>query len=287
MRPELRLAATASRQYQVFHRNQALAAGFSSSGIKRRVDAGLWEPMHRGVFIATGIKVGWEQALMAALLGCGPDAAGSCGSAALVWGVTDAVIRPHVTVKLEIARKVCGVVVHRSRELDAAFHKGFRVTNPMRTLLDLSSYLSDEPLEIALDNAWRKGLLEPMRFARYLDLPRNRARKGSGPLRAMVGLRKPGRPIGSGGETKLFRFLRRYGLPTPVPQHPIETRSGFRYADFAYPEKKIAIEFDSLEWHSSRLSLTGERIRRNELEEAAPGDSWCMKTTVSSRRSTR
>ena len=67
-------------------------------------------------------------------------------------------------------------------------------------------------------------------------------------------------------ETLLKRLLRRHGLPTPVFQYVI--REGGRFiarVDAAYPELRIAIEFDSYEHHTGKLAIVRDNDRRNQL----------------------
>jgi very-short-patch-repair endonuclease len=267
MHQDVQIARHAARQHDIIERRQALEIGLSPSGIKRRVDRGLWRTIHVGVYLVGGGAPGWEQRVMAATLACGPDAGASCASAGMIWELTDRMDEPHVVVPGATVRKRAGIVIHRSEVTDVVAYRGFRATNPMRTLLDLSAYLDEEQLEIALDAALRRRLVDVARLDGFLALARNARRRGSGTLRRLLSLRKPGRAIGSGGETVLFRLLRRTGLPVPATQHPVRTRSGLRFIDFAYPDAKVAIESDSWEYHSSRQAFDGERARRNELEE--------------------
>jgi very-short-patch-repair endonuclease len=40
------------------------------------------------------------------------------------------------------------------------------------------------------------------------------------------------------------------------------------YVDFAYPDARLAIEFDSLRWHTGRTKLDNDAERRNLLQAA-------------------
>ena len=67
-------------------------------------------------------------------------------------------------------------------------------------------------------------------------------------------------------ETKLKQLLRSHGLPTPKFQYVV--RDGGRFVarvDAAYPELRIAIEFDSYEHHTGRGALIRDTDRRNRL----------------------
>jgi very-short-patch-repair endonuclease len=183
-----------------------------------------------------------------------------------IWEFIATLDVPYVTVPRG-HRKRSGVVVHQRGSLWVVSRNGFRVTAPMLTLLDLASTHSEERLERIVDDAHRRGLISPARVGEFLSLPTNRNRPGAGVLRELVAMRNGDRAIGSHLETLLLRALRSRGLPLPIPQHPVQTRNGVRYLDFAYPDAMIAIELDGLEAHTGRRALESDRARQNDLEE--------------------
>ena len=70
-------------------------------------------------------------------------------------------------------------------------------------------------------------------------------------------------------EAHMLRLLRDHSLPGPVAQH--EVRVGRRFVgrvDFAYPRRKVAIEVDGYECHSSLAAFRRDRARQNELVAA-------------------
>lgn len=67
-------------------------------------------------------------------------------------------------------------------------------------------------------------------------------------------------------ETLLLRLIQRSGLPRPAIQYEIRDRSRLlAVADFAYPDRKLAIEADGYPWHSSRARWEHDLSRRNRL----------------------
>ena len=67
-------------------------------------------------------------------------------------------------------------------------------------------------------------------------------------------------------ETKLKQLLRRHGLPTPVFQYEIRHHGRFvARVDAAYPEHRIAIEYDSFEHHTGKLAIVRDNDRRNRI----------------------
>jgi very-short-patch-repair endonuclease len=67
-------------------------------------------------------------------------------------------------------------------------------------------------------------------------------------------------------ETRLKQLLRRHGFPTPVFQYEIWHDGRFvARVDAAYPEHRIAIEYDSYEHHTGTLAHVRDNDRRNVL----------------------
>ncbi|MPY96274.1 MAG: hypothetical protein GEV08_25400 [Acidimicrobiia bacterium] len=68
-------------------------------------------------------------------------------------------------------------------------------------------------------------------------------------------------------EARLLRRLLAHGLPRPVRQYEIR-EDGILVArpDFAYPERRVAVEYDSFRWHETRRAQAVTLARRNRLE---------------------
>ncbi len=73
-------------------------------------------------------------------------------------------------------------------------------------------------------------------------------------------------PGGSQKEVDLVRWLVAAGLPKPVQQYAIKLGNRTVRVDAAYPDLKIAIEYDGWEWHRGRKAFDDDRARDNELE---------------------
>ena len=59
----------------------------------------------------------------------------------------------------------------------------------------------------------------------------------------------------------------RSGLPTPVAQLPVLGEWGRLRLDFAWPERRVALEYDGL-WHGDPGQLGKDRRRLNRLGDA-------------------
>jgi len=78
------------------------------------------------------------------------------------------------------------------------------------------------------------------------------------------------RPTESEMETLLLQALRAGGWPDAVPQYEILDRYGVFVArvDFALPDLRIAIEYDSMQEHSDEFQRTRDSRRRNRIVAA-------------------
>jgi hypothetical protein len=160
--------------------------------------------------------------------------------------------------------------VHESKALDPldiTVVDGIPVTTVARTLFDLGAEYRIGFVELAVENALRRGLVtlpELDATVRRLSRP---GRPGGVTLRRLVAARYSApKPTESDMETLLLQALRKAGLPEPVRQH--EVWDGGRLVgrvDLAYPDARVAIEYDSDEHHSGRWARRRDRARRQEL----------------------
>jgi very-short-patch-repair endonuclease len=225
---------------------------------------------------------------MAAVLWAGPDALASHTTAAALWrldGVTDTGGRIEVTLPRQRDRRSDVVTVHRTTELPVADRdtvQGIAVTTVTRTLVDLAGVVPMSVLELALEDGFRRRLTSPLRLEHRLEQLAGSGRIGSGLLRALLAERRsaPGSisPTGSAAEVRLERLLVRSGLPRPVRQHAVTDEGRTIRVDLAYPDRRLAIEFDSLRWHTGRARLENDAERRNLLRSAG----WQLVTVTAS-----
>lgn len=142
--------------------------------------------------------------------------------------------------------------------------QGLRVTTMPRTIIDLSTLLSEELLDIALDSAIRRGMSRRVFQKRFDEMAEYR-RPGTATLRRLIAEREMEQGLtGSAFERRLLRVLRSHGLPLPVCQYGV-TEGMTAYIDFAYPEFGIAIEADGYRWHDGRAAFEHDRVRSSEL----------------------
>lgn len=265
------MAAIAAAQYGAFTRAQVIAAGATRAMIRRRLETGRWDAMFPGVYRLAGVPDSWHQALLAACLACGRQAVASYRAASRIWrvpgfeqGITE------ISVPRHLRRRLRGVIVHEARNLavvDVTRFERIPVTTPVRTIIDVASLATRDELEVMLDDLLRRKLVTLPRLRWRLSELGGKGRRGLGDLQDLIEMR---RGISSAPqsvfETMLLQALGRADLYLPVCQYPV--RDGGRHVavvDFAYPERRLAIEAEGYRWHSGRPQWQHDLERGNRL----------------------
>lgn len=263
-----RLLAFAAAHHAVFRGAHARLCGLTDRQIEGRIALGLWRRLYDDVYIAAGAPETWKGALVAACWAGGFRAAASHRSAAALWKLAGG-RRSIVEVTCPRWRRAQheGLVVHETKALDGidiVEIEGIPVTTPERTLLDLGAVCHESVVELALDAAEHRGLVTRASLHGTLGRLAKRGRNGSGTLRRLVAAHDLERSSPeSEMETALIQCLRRDGWPEPVPQYEIR-QGGVLVArvDAAYPEWRIAVEYQSDEFHSGRRASQRDNDRR-------------------------
>jgi hypothetical protein len=159
-----------------------------------------------------------------------------------------------------------GVIVHETNVFDVghvARIAGIPVTSVARTLCDLTAVSLPWIVERAVDDALRQKIV---RLDDIVDVAERLEGRGRRRCTMILDRRRPGFDPGeSHPERRIADLLVGAGLPEPTMQHPVEI-NGKRYRiDLCYPELRIAIEFDSWQFHSGRRSFDEDRARANQL----------------------
>jgi hypothetical protein len=263
------LSVIGRNQHGLVTRAQALTV-MSPGSLDRWLRARRLEPVRRGVYRMAGVPESWAQSLLAACLSAGPEARASFRSAAALYEFEGFASGP-----LEITHfgarpsPIGGVIVHETTVFDVGHVRrisGIPVTSVARTLCDLTAVVRKWTTERAVDEALRRKLVRLEDLVEVADLLEGRGRLRCTVMREILDHRRPGYDPGeSNPERRIADLLVRAGLPAPVMQHPVLV-DGKRYRiDLCYPEQRIAIEFDSWEFHSGRRSFDEDRARANQL----------------------
>jgi very-short-patch-repair endonuclease len=263
------IAALAARQLAVFSREQAVELGASPRQVQLRVAQGQWESPLPGVYRIVGAEPDHRQWAMAAALWAGEGALASHGTAGFLWGIEGARAgKPELWVPSPRNPRSGLVIVHRGTRVDRADKTmlgPIPITTPIRTLIDLSARMEDDRLLAAMESVFRMDLGTPERLAARLEALGGSGRPGAARLEQLLVRRGDGRALESVLEGKVWLLLQRSGLPLPMRQHWVSTFGGRYRLDFAWPDRKLALECDGWEHHGDRVAFGKDRDRLSEL----------------------
>jgi hypothetical protein len=154
------------------------------------------------------------------------------------------------------------------KPIDRSSVDGIPVTTASRTIFDLAAHVGTGTLDLAIENALRRKLTTLPELQTTLARLARRGRKGTTKFRSLLERRTTNDPLTeSEAERFVMQLLAEHGLPTPVAQYEIRDDDGRLVArvDFAYPDLKIAIEYDSYAHHVSNDALVRDSARRNAV----------------------
>jgi hypothetical protein len=171
-----------------------------------------------------------------------------------------------VTVARDIpVRARSGVKLRRAAlpEIDVITRRGFRVTDPLRTVRDLGSRRDMVESVVAIDMALHAGLIDLTTLSGHVDA--NAGAKGIKRLRQAVSVADP--RTESAMETRLRLELITAGLPAPCVQVELHDGSGFFIGrvDLYYPDVRLVMEFDG---QNHRDRIVSDVRRQNALVNA-------------------
>lgn len=265
--PWQRAETIARRQHGTITHAQLLEARASRDQIKRWAARGLLHRVHTGVYRLGHRAPSTEATYLAAVLACGAGAALSGFAGAYLYEAHSPRRPPAPTVLTARDRRVRGVIVRRTRSLEAEdirWHRGVPVTTPARTVVDLAALAGRDTLsEIAHRFRVRHGLEADAVAA---VVARRGWVRGAANLRAIyVG---DAEIILSRLERRFVDLLRDHRLPLPRTNRP----AGSFYVDCRWPELRLTVELLGFRFHASRHAW--ERDQRRAREAYARGDEF-------------
>jgi hypothetical protein len=258
-----------SRQQHGLVTRAQLVLTLTRRQVDRAVAAGKLEVVSPGVYSLGGAPRSLEQSVLAACLAGGATARASFACAAALWGIDG--FRPGpVEITVDRARRVRlpGVIVHQSAVPDQVLaRRSIPVASVARTLCDLTATKHHKMVERAVDDCLRRRLVTIDELHTAYDSIAGRGRHRSTVMRSILEWRGPEHHPGeSPGEERVLQLLVATGLPRPVQQHELRVNGRTIRLDLAYPELRIAIEFDGWTYHATRSVFDNDRARANELE---------------------
>ena len=265
--PDAALAELAGRQYGVVARRQLVELGLSVHQIDRRLAAGRFHPLHRGVYAVGHRVIERRGHWLAAVLACGQRAVLSHRSAAALWGIRPtAQTRIDVTTLGKASRGRPGITLHRAAlaETDRTTHDHIPTTSLPRTLLDLASLTPLDTVVRALEEAERRRLIDTRPIHELLT--RANGHPGGGALQRALSVYEPqATRTKSDLERRFLTLITQAGLPRPTLNTLVE---GYE-VDALWPEQKLIVELDGFATHRTRAAF--ERDRKRDAALLAAG----------------
>ncbi|WP_258804767.1 hypothetical protein [Pseudarthrobacter sp. NS4] len=198
-----------------------------------------------------------------------------------LWNV-DSRIHVSQPVRASNDRHACEVVCRTAGvdEYDTAVVGGLRTTSLERTVVDSCLLLPYRQSLILMDHSLRLGADRDFLEHRAAALD---GRRGARTLRRVLSAADP--LAESPGETLTRELLVRFKLELPVPQFEVRTQIGRHRLDFAWPKRKVALEYDGrskyFDYHPTNEVLFEERRReKHSRRMAGPLSAWNGKTCL-------
>ncbi|TDH51900.1 DUF559 domain-containing protein [Mycobacterium eburneum] len=161
-------------------------------------------------------------------------------------------------------RSAKGLVVHRRDGAPLTIVAGRPVTAPAWTAIEVARGLRRPRALATLDAALRSGTCTRPQLERAVI--GQSGRRGIVAVRDLVPLASPLAESPMESEARLVMIDG--GLPHPVLQYEIvDASSRIWRVDFAWPEYRLAVEYDGVAWHSGPEAFLYDRQRRAALQE--------------------
>lgn len=249
----------------VITRKQATELGFTPKQIKARLNSGTWRLVKRAVYQLAEPRD--RRDLMKTVLATWPGAVVSHESAAVLHGfpfvdTTGITVSHHSRTTHQFP----GVQVRRNHDLDD-WHvtkvEGVRVTTVARTIVDLAADRSVRHIGAILDRLVSDNKVDIFEVAAVLAATGRRGKPGTVTMREVLEARIGDDHSASELERRGRKVIEAAGLPLPVPEYPIPWTVNRRFDD-AYPDLKIAIEWDSMRFHGQKAAFEADRIRSRD-----------------------
>jgi hypothetical protein len=234
---------------------------------RRQLAGRSWRRLFHDVYVHRDVPVTHELRARGATVLL-PGAVVTGRSAAVIWGVALADPADPVEVTLPprshmvrveglVARRAALAATHVVRRHDIP------VSTPAATAVRLAAVLQRDSAVAAVDQLIHTGAVDLEAVRALATICR-----GPGSARAREVAQLADGLAESPQETRLRLLIGRSPLPTPVAQYEVWHHGRFvARTDFAWPEHKVAVEYDGL-WHAEPGQFARDRRRLNRLQEA-------------------
>ena len=268
--PDTAAVRLAVRQGGVIRNTQAFTCGLTKGQVDQRVKDGRWRTVGR--FGYRLIEMNDVKSLVRAAVAALPNAVVSHDAAAEIHrfpkmprGVAS------VSVHSRTTHEFPDVIVHRCHDLVSDHIVsviGLPVTSIPRTIVDLSPHLTERHLNAVFGSlvVERRVVTDDVRAV--LNLVARRGKPGIKKMRTVLDERDVGPRDGTPLERVGAQVLRSRGIREPHFEFPLPWDTSRRF-DAAFPQAKLAIEWDSRQWHE--LAEAFERDRQRDREAMLHG----------------
>lgn len=158
----------------------------------------------------------------------------------------------------------CGLVVHRRDGAPLTVVRGRPATAPAWTAIEVARSLRRPRALATLDAALRSRTCSRGELASAIEL--HSGRRGVSNVRDLLPLASPLAESPMESEARLVMIDG--GLPPPVLQYELIDLTGRLWRlDFAWPEVRVAAEYDGVDWHSGPDAFRRDRKRSAALQD--------------------
>ncbi len=254
---------------EVFAANNGLAttaqllAVMSRKTLAGHVRVGAIQRVWHGVYAVS--SPGVLESLAALELVAGRPIVACMGTAAQLHGFdTEGDDRVHVLDPGLRIRANARLVVHQRLGAPLRRVQGRLATAPAWTAVEVARTLRRPRALATLDAALRAGGCTAAELS--AAIAEQKGRRGIVKVRGLMAVADARAESAMESEARLV-FLDG-GLPAPQLQYEVVDRCGSLWRlDFAWPDAKVAAEYDSMQWHASAEALRHDRMKTARLQE--------------------
>lgn len=260
------VARIAESHYGYITRIEAYRAGHTETTLKAARRSRRLEPVNVRVSRVPGAPRSWQGDIYAAAMGC-PSGAHACAmSAAALFSGRGAPLVPHLIVPRGSTPRGIVAVTHQWRldPVDTTMFGIIPITRPARIVVDCARLLTGEALREAIDPLF---VAQRTTRAQVLEaLDRSGLTSAHVPdLFEALEIWGNGIEHDSVQEARMFRLIVGWGFDIPKALYVIRQPDGTPVCevDAAWPQHKVALDYDSIEFHTPR------RWPKDEVRAAA------------------
>lgn len=259
-------AELASIQLGLITNAQARALGMGKAAVQRRVQAGRWQRLRRGVYAFAGSTRTRQRDILEACLAAGPRAVVSAFTAAEVWKLPDIWRRDGISLAVPRSarrtseRAAVESTAHVEHPEDVDSHDGTPVMSVARTYVAIATELPEHVLARSIVQAIQRGLLDPRQLAAAVK--RGGSAVAVQRLESILAARPWKHFFRSKDEQRAVQILEDAGMDGIETNVPLEY--GGEYVgeiDLLHAKYRLAIEIDGPLDHSTEEARNADKVK--------------------------